>query len=567
MKRILVVALAVFFVISLFVPCFAAVTPEQLEKSRMDIEKEKRLREEIEREKEKPKIEKRLPLEEKPALPGEKVTIKDIKVIGATLLAQEEVNKIIVPYKNRVLTLRDMQEVADLITDAYRQKGFITSRAYLPPQKIVNGVMEIRVIEGITGNIDVKGNRYFKAFLYRNEIELKNGQPFNYESLRKGLSRINEQPDRNAKTVLTPGREPGSTDVVLNVKDKLPLHIGFDYDNFGSPYIDYDRYKVTLTDNNLTGLGDILAFQYQISQREDYRLFTLRYLVPVTDSLSLGFFAADSKIKLGKELEDSNTRGKARYYSIYAVQSLIDQENMNLNLNFGFDYKDIFNFANNLESSRDRMRIIKLGLDWDMADRLGRTLVTGEIDYGIPDIMGGLRKRDSHASRSGSGGEFHKEILNILRLHKMPFESLLLWKNQFQFSPYILTGAEQYQIGGIINVRGYPPAEVVGDRGYAMTWEWSFPIYFIPKDVKVPLSQARLYDALRFVTFYDWANTRLKRPLSGEQKNRTLRSAGCGFRFNLPEDVAARLEFVWPTDNKPSDGDNFRVLGSISKTF
>lgn len=566
MKKKIFFVLLVIAIAAISVPVYA-VTVEQVEKSAQEIEKERQLRERIEKKAEKPVIQEQMPAEIVPPATGEKVLVREIVVAGVSLLSQEEINKITAPYKGKEVSLRDMQKVADLITDAYRQKGYITSRAYLPPQQIRDARLTITVVEGATGDIDVKGNRYFRAYTYEKQIALKNGQPFDYEVLRKGLSRINEQPDRNVKAVLSPGRVPGSTDVVLNAEDKWPLHIGFDYDNFGSPYIGYDRFKLTLTDNNLSAVGDILALQCQESEGEDYRLFTLRYILPVTNSMDLGFFAADSKLELQKEFEDSNTRGKSRYYSLYAVQNLIKEDNTNLNLNLGFDYKDIFNFANNLEASRDRMRVIKLGFDWDRTDNYGRTLVTAEANYGIDGIMGGLEKRDAHASRAGSGGRFHKEILNILRLNKMPFDSMMLWKNQFQFSPYILTGAEQFQIGGIVNVRGYPPAEVVGDRGYAMTWEWSFPVYFISKDINVPLSKAKLYDALKVVTFYDWANTRLRRPGEGEEENKTLRAAGCGLRFHLPEDFAARVECVWALDNKPSDGDNFRVLTSVSKSF
>jgi hemolysin activation/secretion protein len=149
----------------------------------------------------------------------------------------------------------------------------------------------------------------------------------------------------------------------------------------------------------------------------------------------------------------------------------------------------------------------------------------------------------------------------------MPFSSTLLWKNQIQISPYILTAAEQFQIGGIANVRGYPPAEAVGDKGYSMTWEWSFPLYFIPKDIKVPFSKAKFYDAFRLAVFYDWANTRLRRPIGTEQKDRTLKAAGCGLRLNLPENFSLRLDFGWPLDNTPSDSDHMHTWAQVSKSF
>jgi hemolysin activation/secretion protein len=249
----------------------------EIEKIEREIEKERLLREKIEKEKEEPVIEEPVP-EVVPPAPAEKIFIKKINVKGATLLSQKEIEEIILPFENKELTLRQMQKVVNLITDAYRRQGYVTSRAYLPPQKIKESILEIRVIEGITGEIDIKGNRYFRTSLLEKKITLKKGEVFNYNILREDLRRINEHPDRRCRAVLMAGKEPGTTDIILEVKDRFPVHIGFEWDNFGSRYIEKDRYRLTLTHNNLLGLDDILTVQYQLAEADTYRLYSLRYL-------------------------------------------------------------------------------------------------------------------------------------------------------------------------------------------------------------------------------------------------------------------------------------------------
>ncbi len=163
--------------------------------------------------------------------------------------------------------------------------------------------------------------------------------------------------------------------------------------------------------------------------------------------------------------------------------------------------------------------------------------------------------------------KYVKNNLYLLRLQRLPFNSTLLWKNQAQITSDILTATEQFQIGGIVNVRGYPLAEVVGDRGLSMTWELSMPPYLLSKNIKVPFSKAKFYDAARVIAFYDWATAHLKRPTATEEKNKTLRGAGCGLRFNLPENFSFRVEVAWPLDNMPSDGDHAHTWAEVSKTF
>jgi hemolysin activation/secretion protein len=546
-----------------------AQTSGEIQKTEKDIEMNKAMRSILEREKKPVEIEDSTPPPEPvlEGLPATKTLIKKISVSGVNLVPQYKIDEIIAMFQGKELSVREMKEVADRITDAYRQRGFITSRAYLPPQKIENGIMDIRAVEGVTGSVEITGNKFFNNLLIERNLGLVKGDPFNFKTLQEGLRRVNEHPDRHAKAVLVPGNDPGETDVKVEVKDYLPMHVAFDYDNFGSRLIDRNRFRTTLMHNNFLGHGDIFSFQYQLGEGENYRLLGARYLYPLGDTFTAGFHAFRTKVDLRRESEDLHSRGKSSLYSIFLNQNLFETENTNIELNYGFDYNDIFNFQLGDEISRDRLRMLRLGLDIDVTDIYGRNIVNNDLKFGIPDMFGGLDSVDARASRDGAGGKFIKDELYLMRLQKMPLESVLLWKNHIQISPYILPASEQFQLGGIANVRGYPSAEAVGDEGYSMTWEWSFPFYFIPRDTKVPFSNFKLYDALKFDFIYDWGHTHLHRPLTGEEKHKTLRSAGFGFRFSLPENFSCRIDFAWPLDNMPSDNDRMHQWIEISTIF
>ena len=564
MRKYLIVASILLLASS---PVLAQPTAEQQFRTDELQKKEENLRKKVEEKKVTPQIEQVAPAPTAFPESSEKVLVKTIQVSGVTLISEKEIRAITSAYENKELNIKDMNQVADRITDLYRQKSYITSRAYLPPQKIEIGILEIRVLEGITGSTEVKGNRYFKSKLLLDRITLKKGDPFNYDVLRRDMSKINASPDVFSRAVLVPGKEPGQTDIVLEVKDQLPIHAGFSWDNYGSRYIGAERYNFKASHNNLLGFGDSLNFQFQMGFHDRYYLENLSYLLPLSHGWKMGAAATLSKVKLGKEFEDNNVRGKTKVYSLFANNALIDKENFNLNLNFGFDYKDMVNSQMDAVTSHDRLRVAKVGFDTDITDKFGRTLFTYEFDAGIPNIMGGMGAKDVNASRPGAGGKFVKNTLNLFRLQNLPFSTNLLWKTQVQLSPYILPSAEQFQIGGIANVRGYGPAEAVGDSGLATTLEWSLPVYPISKQIKVPFSKANLYDALRLAFFYDLGTTRLSRPGAGERKNDTLRSVGCGMRFNLPEDFSVRIDLGWPLDRTPSDSDHLHTWATVSKNF
>ncbi len=557
------------FCLILCVPALVlAQETSRIEREERLIEKDKVLRERIEKQLPAAPVEQQPETAAPPVSGEQRAFVKKIVVKGVTLIPQNEVDAIVAPFENKDLSLGDMQAIVNRVTDAYRSRGYVTSRGYLPPQKLQQETLEILAVEAVTGDIEVRGNKYFKTPLIRGAIRPRKGEPFNYNELKKSLARLNSHPDRKVKAVLTPGKQPGTTDIILEVNERLPLHVRLDYDNFASRYVGKDRYTATFIDNNLLGFDDILSLEYQMTDRQSYQLYGFRYLFPVTEQLKLGASATRSKLSLEKEFEPLDARGKNRTYSLFAIYDLYSSEELQVAVNTGFDYLDTFNFQLGQEQSRDRLRIARLGLDVDHTDPWGgRTIFSPEAAFGIPDIMGGLEDKDPRASRSGAGGKFIKEAISLLRLQPMPFSSVLFWKNYAQLSPYVLTASEQFQLGGISNVRGYPAGELVGDQGYATTFEWAFPLYFLPKDVKVPFSSATFYDASRIAAFYDWGYVQLHNPQAGEAKDKTLRSAGFGFRFGLPEDFSVRLDFAWALDRTPSDGHHFHPWVAVSKEF
>jgi len=574
MKHIRLAALLAFSVIFMHAQAYGAPPPASqemggIERTRELEARSKKLTANIQKKKEKPAIEEeKLPAEATPALPSEKTLIKNIVVTGATILTEKEIRDIVTPFENKELPLTEMQKVADLITDAYRTQGYITSRAYIPPQKIENSKFEIKVIEGKMGDVDVKGNRYYKASLFKKKISLKQGDYFNYTQLAKSLRKINSQPDRVARAVLVPGKEPGATDVVLEVKDNLPIHAAFTYDDYGSRYILKNRYQFSASNNNLLGLEDIFQFMYTFSEGGAYSLIGGNYIIPITQKLKVGASALWSKLHLLDSYKPNDVKGNSELFSLFATQSILDEEKYSVNLNAGLDVKNIYNYQQGTKTSYDKMRVAKMSIDTDLSDRYGRSIFTNGIEAGIPGFMGGLKAKDSHASSVGSGGAFVKYVMNLYRLQPMPFASNLLFKNQLQTSNRPLTSTEQFQIGGIINNRGYPPAEHVGDMGFSSSTEWSFPVYGVPKNLTVPFTKISWYDTTKLVAFYDYGNTYfLRNPGNIRKKFTSLSDLGWGVRVNLSKYFSFKLDVAYPIGPKPSDGKTQRVWLAVTANY
>lgn len=551
----------------------ASQTAGGLIQQRQQIEAQEKLQKEIFTPK--PKPEEVPPAEVIQPIEGEKTFVKKIVVEGVTLIPQGAVTKVISSFEGKELSLADMQKVADLITDEYRKRGYVTSRVYLPPQTLKDGILLLNVIEGRMGSIEIKGNRYFKTALLKRKIDPMPKGYFDFSVLQTSLTYINEHPDRTAKAVLVPGKDPGTTDVVVEVKDRLPIHLGYNFDNYASRYLSSRRWTAYAEHNNLLGFDDKFHIEWQQtryphSDVSSFRLTQGRYIFPVKRGLDIGLFISQSVSKLGREFALLDSRGKSFLVGLFANQVLVHTTKLDLRWNTGFDYKDIKNYLLGAQSSRDEMRIVKTGLDFDFNDKWGRNIMTGEVDFGIPHIMGGMNSKDDQSSRAGagSGATFTKWVFNFFRLQPGPFSTEMLFKNSAQISNNNLVAGEQFQLGGPGSVRGYPVGEFSGDKGLYSSVEWSAPLYFFPKGWKVPLMKRTIYESFRFVAFYDWGTIHINRTAAGEYENRTLRGYGFGARINLGENLLARVEFGFPLSNiEPSNNRNIQPWFEITSKF
>ncbi len=488
---------------------------------------------------------------------GPSVMISQIDIEGVNIIPMKDLHPILMEYQNRELTMADIQGLARKITQVYRERGFVTSRAYIPPQNMDNGRLVINVLEGRLGDVEIQGNKHFKTSLLKKKLDMQGqNQYFDYSQLQRSLAYINEHPDRTARAVLLPGDQPKTTDVVIEVQDQLPIHAGFEFDNHVSRFIHRDRFGVFVEHNNLTGNDDRLEIKGYLTDGKLLKSGQLRYLYPFSPTFEAGFYALYSESELGREFKSVQAEGEAQLYGIFATKELVKNDTIEVRLNAGFDYKDIENFLLGSVNSHDELRVLKAGMDFDFVDRFGRSILTSEIHAGIPDFLGGSEAKDAMASRMGAGGKFQKGVFNFFRLQPMPYNTHILWKNSGQFTNHTLVASEQFQIGGAKSVRGYAPAEFSGDRGFYSSVEWSFPLWGLSKNVKVPFRQERLYDAVRMVAFYDIGFIDNRNPAAGEQSNETLQAYGFGVRLNLLDDLALRIEVGFPIDGKSADGDH-----------
>ncbi len=200
---------------------------------------------------------------------GPRFAVEKYLVADNTLLTSKSIGDTITNIDGAFGTNVSFEGIQTVVTElgkAYRERGYVTVAVDVPPQKLTNATVKLRVLEGRLADIKVAGNRYFSSnnvmralpSLHTNMV--LNGPIFNAE-----LNRANASQDRTIYPVIGPGPEPGASELTLNVKDRLPLHAKVEFNNQGSPGTPDTRVNTSVVYDNLWQLEHSLGVQYGFS--------------------------------------------------------------------------------------------------------------------------------------------------------------------------------------------------------------------------------------------------------------------------------------------------------------
>lgn len=124
-------------------------------------------------------------------------------------------------YVGQQLTLSQLQQAADKVTAYLRGQGYTVATAFIPPQQIKDGVVEIRVLLGKLGQVTVNNKSGLADTVINNFISrLHSGAAIKTDELETVLNNLNDLPGVSAAGMLKAGQSVGSSDLEIIVADK-----------------------------------------------------------------------------------------------------------------------------------------------------------------------------------------------------------------------------------------------------------------------------------------------------------------------------------------------------------
>jgi len=489
-----------------------------------------------------------------PAPAGEvSFLLKGINITGETIFEEKYFKPAYEPYLDKTITLKGLELIIEKIKGIYKEEGYLTVTAYLPEQDIKEGIAEIRVVEGKAGEIDIEGNKWFPTRLIKKYIHIKKNEVLNVLKLQRDLLRLNQNPDLELKSILGPGKEPETLNLTLKAKDHFPWHFGTTFDNQGTLLTGRDRTLLTLRSTDVTGNNDSLFGAILISR--DANAQSLSYTLPVdTYGTKLGINFSHFHMIVGKEYKEFNITGDTKALTPYITKELCLSEDFEAYLNAGIDIKSMKKHTDGVTTSDDQMRIPYFGVDITKTDSFGQTIFSPRFDFGTSNFLGASSFNHPTSSRANTGGFFFVYGHTLTRVQRMFLESYCVISSQVQASPQTLPSSEQFQIGGANSVRGYPEGDFLADTGAILNIDWIFPMYPLPRDLKLPNADIPLRQQIQPVFFMDLGGGRVNKTMASEVRDKFLVGIGGGIRIQLYKNLSCRFEWAKDVGQAPTPG-------------
>ncbi|TDJ61562.1 MAG: ShlB/FhaC/HecB family hemolysin secretion/activation protein [Nitrospina sp.] len=460
---------------------------------------------------------------------GPTFLVRRIEIEGNTVIDNATLAPLIdVGKEGTEMTLGVLNLYAQEVTTFYNTRGYFLARAHFPPQKIQDGVVKMKIVEGTIGEIRVTGNkRTDSADLIERMEPIKLEKVLREETLLRPLLELNDVLGLEVKSVLKPGHAYGTSDLVLHVKESRPYYFAFDVDNFGSSFTGRTRFGITANVGSLLTFNDLFSVRGVISDGNQDFIQT-SYRIPLNHAgttFAVAYIYSD--YILGKSLTPIDAKGTTNILSFELAQALHRTRTSQWGLVLGVDYRFYENEQLGFVTSEDELVDIFIGVGGNFRDEfLGRNFLNLKLTQG-------LKRADPNRtlkSRIGGEGDVLISNLNLIR-----YQSTQVLKSYFsmQVSGQLVSSRvlspDQFVIGGIGTVRGYPLAEASQDNGYALTLE-----YVLPFPWKWSVGFGKTLDKmLSLVGFLDHGRVFVRDPQLGG-KNQDLTGAGGGIRIHVP---------------------------------
>ena len=402
------------------------------------------------------------------------------------ILTEAEIKAITDPYVGKTASLQDLYDMTAAINKLYEAKGYAVCRAYLPPQRIHEGAVQIKLLEGRTGNVTVNGLRFTRQGYVTHRIHLEPGKVANTDILNDELQRFNATNDVQLRILVHAGEKPGTTDYEIAAFEPKNNHqVSLYVDNHGYDTSGRWREGVFYTMRSVTGQRDALRMNYLRSNGTN--IFGANYSIPVNNlgtMLDFDYGTNTTKIIKG-DMESFGVKGHSYVAGITLRHPLRVDEKRRYEVGLQYLHQksqtDIATKSNNREKLVDDTRNTYIPY-------------VSFTHYGKNSVL--YHKHSlafmGYNNLYDTGDNYTVYRLDSVYQKRLNGNQMLLGRLNAQAASEKknMSTSDYFYIGGANSVRGYEESFLGGSQGFNASLTW-----------QAPLDKKQIWNAFTFVDY------------------------------------------------------------------
>ncbi len=483
------------------------------------------------------------PVEELPE-DERRVRVESIEVRGSTVFNESDFEPWLAAVRAQTVAARDVQAIADQITNLYLEAGYLSSRAILNQGSLATGRVLIEVVEGRIEGIEIEGLRRVREDYVRDRVALGIGIPLHSGDLEDQLRLLRQSPlfsNVTASVIRVQGQR-GVSKLIVRVEEAEAKGAKLGFNNSSPSSVGSERAEIRLSHSNLTGHGDSLSLLYQRTLAGGVDTLETGYQIPLNAREStLSWRSSWQRNEVVQEpFRSLEIRGESQSHEVSFRQPLWRSPREEFAVSVGFAYQtgQTFTFAGPTP----------FGLGPSPEGVTTTSVVKFEQDYLRRDIAGAWVARSQFSLGTGlfgatvnpgaiPDGHFFSWLGQVQRAQQIGKDSLLLFSADLQLASQGLLTSQQFVIGGAQSVRGYRQSARAGDNGSRLSLEYRWT------------TDRDNADRARFqlISFADlgWVWNNANNPNPAVEPH-LLAGLGLGFIWQPIKEVRLRLDYGFP---------------------
>ena len=377
------------------------------------------------------------------------------------------------PYVGKEISVDLVREIIEVIGARYLEEKFELSRALLPEQRVVDGVVAIRLVEARIGDVVLEDPGRISPKFIRSFLDISEGSLLSLSDLERRIRLYNATNKSNLTSELAPGADFGQTDIFLTVQEPDRVELpSVSINNYASEVTDWRQQSASVTFNNLLRYEDEIFVSYNDSNGSESSTVSIN--APFgNDGTNISLSHSESNTKYVNDGAGASgivgTRGASRSHSVSFSRPLIfdDEYSVYVSAAYGSSYSEVILANSGLNLNESKVQKFEVALPMNYGNAVSNFSFSPSVGILNPSSIS-----PSFGSRSEKWMSAVKADISASRyLSKyatLNLRSKIVYTEATDMLNY---PSELLTVGGPGSVRAYQPSVSSGHQGYFASLE------------------------------------------------------------------------------------------------